>query len=194
MDINTDSEIKTTSVYYDAQVSSKTLISHEKIIPKRIQKKLKVLTNGSNTGKSKNATEQIIEAIKKAHQCDVELIIENDTKALFSRIHNRDYDVRIGTVDAGTHPGKWVTEMMFCSKQGISFIDPMDEICSGLKNLSDKDSEAVGKLVNETIAKHKSLIPLYNKSFLTYVGEDLDPKTVTSNTPSIRFELIKAIR
>jgi MarR-like DNA-binding transcriptional regulator SgrR of sgrS sRNA len=188
--IDKDSEIKTTSIFYDYQVKENPITNEEKI-QECTKDKLKTITNGSITGKSQNTTQFIINSINKVHKCDIDLVIISDSKDFIQSIHDRSYDIRIGSVDAGTNPGKWVTEMMFCTKQGISFIDPNNDICTRIKPINENDTDQIGTIINKSLSNYKHIVPLYNKSFVIYSGNGIDTKSISMNTPSIRLDLIR---
>jgi MarR-like DNA-binding transcriptional regulator SgrR of sgrS sRNA len=188
--IDQTSELKTTSIFYDYQVKEKNITDEAKI-QTCTNNKLKVITNGSITGKSQTTTQFIIDSIKETHKCDIDLVIISDSKEFIQAIHDRSYDIRIGSVDAGTNPGKWVTEMMFCTRQGISFLDPENDICVKIKSINENDTDQIGSIVNKSLSKHKHIIPLYNKSFVIYTGNEIDTKSISTNTPSIRLDLVR---
>jgi MarR-like DNA-binding transcriptional regulator SgrR of sgrS sRNA len=60
--IDKDSEIKTTSIFYDYQVKENPITNEEKI-QECTKDKLKTITNGSITGKSQNTTQFIIDTV-----------------------------------------------------------------------------------------------------------------------------------
>jgi len=188
--INENFEFKTTSIFYDCQNHE---ANEEKVAKKKINTKLKAVTNSSIVQKNNNLASYIVEYIKKNHACEIELMYSDKSEFYLNTILNRDYDIRIGTVDAGTKPGKWVTEMMFCTKQGISFIDKENEIENLIKKIPEESIDEIGRIVNNALSKHKCIVPIFNKAFVVYVGTNIDTKTVSANNSSLRFELIRLV-
>jgi hypothetical protein len=106
------------------------------------------------------------------------------------KVVNRKYDIRIGAVDAGTFPDKWVSEMMFCSKQGISFIDFEDQVCKMLTNEASLSPMESGTKINQILSKSVTLIPLYNSSHVLYVGNRISSH-ISANSPLVRLDMIE---
>lgn len=122
---------------------------------------------------------------------DPHYIYSKPTDLYLKAIQTRDFDIRIGAVVSGTYPDKWVTEMMFCTLQGISFIDHKNEICNLTKDVKTSiDLLEYGERINSILSKNKTLIPLFNSSFLLYIGEGIDSHVSAAN-PSVRLDLVK---
>jgi ABC-type transport system substrate-binding protein len=57
----------------------------------------------------------------------------DDPDFIKKRNTNREYDIRLATVDIGGTAENWVINMMFCSQLAISFPDPSGRICELVK-------------------------------------------------------------
>lgn len=186
----TDETTPTTSVFFDSQYDNPTETSYDQ--SKKI-KKLKVLIAGSGITAPNSYVQLIIKDVLENFSEIVEVTFSGVSKSAWDRILDRDYDVRIAAVEAGTQADKWVAEMMFCTEQGISFIDPENEFCSYLRLNPKASPSDIGNTLNNLLAKHKTLIPLFNKSSIFYVGNGIDESTLSANSPLIRFDTLKSL-
>lgn len=121
----------------------------------------------------------------------IEYIPVDSSPEKWQRIINRDYDIRFGSVNAGTFPNKWVTEMMFCTEQGISFIDPKGKIRELLNDTSPFDEAKSGVEINRIISSESAIVPLYNRSYSIAVGKMINSSAISSNNPLPSLEFLR---
>lgn len=186
-----DDAVYTESVFFDYQPNTdhaQTSIDIDKVlIPK-----LRILVAGSGVGATQGFTNRLIENVLKKVSKETEIQYMSGDDESWKLVTDRKYDVRIGAVEAGTFPDRWVAEMMFCSQQGISFIDPKNKFCNFMtKNPNATPSEIAQKL-STIMDQEVTLLPLFNKASIHYVGLEIDDSTISANSPLVRFDRIKS--
>lgn len=177
--------IASKSFYFDVKESNLVLSNSKQIKP--ITKTIELLFSGSNSNNI--VAELVLESVNKITN-ETNIIYSSGTPDFLQRINRRQYDLRVGSVDTGTFPNYWVTEMMFCTNQGISFIDHESKICNMLRKHKGSSSLELGNDLNKIIKDQATLVPLFHSSHLLYVGLGIDGH-ITSNTPLIRLDRVK---
>lgn len=163
-------------------------------IPKKDITKIKLLrvlvSGGKPTTPNSDYIHRMISISLSPLVNEIEMIYSASGSSYKETVALRDYDIRFASVDAGTFPDKWVAQMMFCTKQGISFVDYNSEVCNFLSKESNSDPMAIGIHINKTISQNFTILPLYNTSYLLYLGEHINDSKISSNSPLIRFEQV----
>lgn len=173
------------SFYFDVKESSLLLGKTEQI--RQLTKTIDLLFSGSNSNNI--VAGLVLESVKKVTN-KTSISYSSGTPDFLQRINKRQYDLRVGSVDTGTFPNYWVTEMMFCTNQGISFIDHESKVCNMLRKHKGASSLELGNELNKIIKEQATLVPLFHSSHLLYVGIGIDGH-ITSNTPLIRLDRLK---
>lgn len=153
---------------------------------------LRVLISGVSPTQGNNFVNRILEETIKPYTEKLDIQYTDGTPESWKTVHDRKYDIRISSVHSGTSPDHWVTEMMFCTKQGISFIDPNNKICNFLKTNKNASKQELGYFINETVSESASHIILNNISSLSYIGESIDSNSVSSTSILPDLQRIKA--
>ncbi len=161
--------LPTSSVYYSCQDSSTEKTSEITDTPSK-QQKITILSPRAESQEAGGMIERIIE-IFKGYFMDIELIQYDTSKDVWERVLKKDYDVRIGSVFAGTEPSKRVTEQMFCTTQGVCLPDHEGSIKKLLADIHDAETEILGQKLNSLIRQQASLVPLFNTRNVIYYGE-----------------------
>lgn len=107
---------------------------------------------------------------------------------------NKQYDARIGSVNAGGAFNNIPIKMMFCTELGVRYPDPSGRICK-LVN----EYEAQSKLVDEEYVRRfnhiffedSAVVPIYFGSVSWLVGKDIDLDQLPSTVNYFQFEKIR---
>jgi hypothetical protein len=182
--------LPTSSVYFDVQSDEDDVPATSTHASRKLPQ-LTVLVYGVPGAQIHPYFEKIIkEAISPFAEQIILSFIDASPEA-WEKVIERKYDVRLGSVEAGTYPDRWVTEMMFCTSQGITFIDPSRTICSAIKQRLMPTATELGRFLNHTLAKHETLIPLYNKSNALVIGSAIDPSEMSARSMLPRIHQVK---
>ncbi len=107
---------------------------------------------------------------------------------------NIEFDARITSVDIGGHVINAAIKMMFCSKMGINFGDPSNEICNLVEkkdNLGGPISDEYVQNFNKIVYDQSIVIPLYHYGMEWYFTDDIDPSSVGIMSTEPKFEDIR---
>jgi MarR-like DNA-binding transcriptional regulator SgrR of sgrS sRNA len=120
---------------------------------------------------------------------------DSQDKEWFAKsLSNNHFDGRIAVVDIGGYPIYTAIKMMFCTKMGINFPDPTNEICrivnEGIISAKEIDQTFVDKF-NTIIHNDSIVIPIRHHSGKWLVSNDFDPKSLPTTTLYPQFELIR---
>lgn len=184
-----DDAVRSDAVFFDVQPPIKFDATSQ--VSAKVPKLKVLVSKGGGIGTTRAVVDGILKQVLPKFTDQLEVVELDTSDKMWQIVINRDYDIRIGAVEAGTHPNKWVAEMMFCSHQGITFIDPQNKICQGLKGLKDTEGDKVGALLNRVTAESYVLLPLFNKSALLYVGKGIDDSGVYAGSPMPRLDRLK---
>ncbi|NCN26125.1 hypothetical protein GW915_00995 [bacterium] len=108
---------------------------------------------------------------------------------------NDKFDVRVVGVSIGGSVQKWVIEMMFCSKLGISFPDPSKRLCQLVEGFDSNDLDQSGFEVafNKILAEDAAVLPIYHSGLKWSIHKSLQDKVApTLGVP--RFEMLKRVK
>ncbi len=181
-----DSFIRANSIFFDQQ----STFEKHKLQESRFKfEEITIVTTGSIQKNSRNTVNDLTNLLKPyTTSIDVKVIGSDE----FPRrsMYERKYDIRVGSVDAGTHADYWVSNMMFCTKQGVSFIDHNNEICNFLAKNRESSASLIGSHINKTLFENATIIPLYYKGQITYLSKNINPKDISTNSPLVRVDNI----
>lgn len=138
---------------------------------------------------------KILEQVFKDTKVELEWIfIDKSKKGWFEKYtSNKDYDLRLTSVNSGSYPINWVVEMMFCSQLGISFSDPSKRMSRLVEKYSKEEISNERYLTEfESVAYEDSaVINLLHSSIKWYVSNEIDPASFIPTSGSVLFDDVK---
>lgn len=109
-------------------------------------------------------------------------------------INNKHYNARFVTVVTGGSISNQNNKMMFCSKLGVSFPDPSEQICKLVAEYESKggaiDSEYIHRFYKILYAD-AVVIPVFHASFSWLVAENIDAFGLKSGFGMPRLDLLQ---
>lgn len=118
----------------------------------------------------------------------------NDPSWVSRRISNKYYDIRIASVDIGAAPENWLIQMMFCSKIGVGFPDPSDQICQFSKKIESSEiklsTDDYTKKFENFVYQDAAVIPMLHSGYIWLFGSAINPQSFSPTSVVPRAELM----
>jgi ABC-type transport system substrate-binding protein len=156
--------------------------------------KIKVLLTDHTSHEHEAYIRDLITQVMKRFEIEVEFekLSRAEKDWLQRATSMTEFPIKVLGVSAGTGFLNWATEMMFCSKLGISFPDPSKRICDLVtkENHEPMDPEQYEKQFNTILREDAAVIPLFHKGFSWYYSKNLKLAQAPVAAPP-RFDLIE---
>ena len=110
-----------------------------------------------------NILQQTLKTLKIKYK-----VMDYYAKDYFKKIQEGNvYDIAYQGVDTGSDPINWVIDMMWCTKMGVSFHDPIDSMCQLTQEYKSNTSAVIDEKYktrfNQIIENDATVIPLFHR-------------------------------
>lgn len=119
--------------------------------------------------------------------------IDTEPVESFSDFKSPKYDARVMIHEVGAGALAWGNEMLFCSKMGPEYPDPDGKVCQLTEefNTGDISYEKFASRFSEIVAKQSAVIPILNRRYVWYIGNNIDRSTFSPLTNIPPFDILR---